>query len=157
MSSNPRLSVLLVGAVLLAATTASADEGGTWTRTESSTSFTSLLPNSCAGEDVQLVGTVQTVDSTRVDPSGAVDLKSVVSLSADGVGATSGAVYELTEITRETIEAVPLPFSLISTISSKLVGDGVPDQYVRFKIRLYIDENGVVTRQVSEFSLNCNP
>jgi hypothetical protein len=107
---------------------------------------------------VHLVGNIHTEDKTRIDPDGTFRSRTVISFAADGTGLTSGVVYQLTQIQREQLDiGSPLPFSADQILVAKLVGTGVPDQYTHVKMLLHIDVNGVITRNITDVAIKCNP
>ena len=122
--------------------------------------FTQFQFVPCAGEVVEISGTLHIVSRTTVDNTGGTHIKiHSQPQGATGEGLLSGDLYRGGGVTQVTINTNSggLPFSATFINNFGLIGRGpVPDLHVHQTIHLTINENGEITANISETRITCD-
>jgi hypothetical protein len=85
-------------------------------------------------------------------------VKEDFSVVMSGVGQPSGANYTFTDNSRSHIDDPSIfPFTFEFHRLGKLIGEGVPDMKLHYRVKLTIDEDGIITHDVNWVAIKCNP
>lgn len=133
------------------------DEG--WTRVDKSLALNLTQINACyQSELVNMTGVLSGTIRTKIQPDGTISVKESISLAATGTGSISGADYTLSDSAVDRFDGIgSFPLTIVINRVSKLVGSGVPDLYLHFKVHVTFDADGNVTHDIEYVSSSCNP
>jgi hypothetical protein len=150
-----RLAVALVAGMamfLQAAVVNAADN-----TTHLSEPFAFALDNPCTGEVIDLVGELDGVVTSSINPAGHIHLAEVHRITASGLS-SSGIEYKYLQTSPDhlTLDVDGAPFTATGETTGLLISQGGTanlDQHVLF--HLTIDANGDVTATVDNASVDC--
>ena len=112
-----------------------------------------------AGEFVELSGNLHTLTHVTEDSAGGVHLKvHFQPQGISGVGLTTGDSYRATGVTQEHINenSGGLPFTDTFVNNFRIIGQGPGNNFlVHENFHITVNENGVVTAFVDNFSVEC--
>jgi hypothetical protein len=110
----------------------------------------------CNGELVEVSGEVHHLVTTTTTPNGHLHVTDHIVVRAAGIGATTGAAYQLREIgtVSHTVNGLPESFSFIDT--GGLIGQGDSSDF-RFRIHFHFTVNaqGEVTADIGDVTILC--
>jgi hypothetical protein len=111
----------------------------------------------CNGELVEVNGEVHHLVTTTSTPSGNLHITDHIVVRATGIGATTGATYQLREVgTVSHTVSGPLPESFTFIDTGGLIGQGSSADF-HFKIHFHftINANGEVTADIGDVNILC--
>ncbi len=116
------------------------------------------IGSSCAGEAIDVTGTIQLIFEETIDDSGGVHLRFHLNTEGvSGTGETSGLLYQMIQVTNQDRNlAGPPPLENTNDEIVRVIGQGPDnDRQFHFLSHITIDANGDITATVSDFSFEC--
>jgi len=115
--------------------------------------------NGGAGEDVELLGSLNFVFHSTFDQAGGMHLQLRSNLQGvSGIGTTTGAKYRGSdsELMEFNVSSDDAPFEGTSVTSMRIVGQGPGNNFVLHESAHFtINANGTITAQFDHFSVDC--